>query len=92
MLSCIVLYCNISLVVYLTVPLIVLHYIVVLYSEDILTEHCIFRNINNEVTLEPRPGAAVRINDRHVTKPVRLTQGAPPVEHIESRIVSGVCL
>lgn len=81
-----------SSLVYSTVPMIVLHYIIVLNSDDILAEHCVFRNINNEVTLEPRPGAVVRINDRHITKPVRLTQGAPLNQYIESRFVSGVCL
>ncbi len=46
-----------------------------LQGPDIQEQHCIIANVENDVTLHPHKNAGVNINNRDVTRPVKLTQG-----------------
>ena len=46
------------------------------HGDDVLPEHCVIRHINGEVMLHPTPGAYVTVNDKRISMPVKLSQGA----------------
>ena len=50
-------------------------YISALEGPEILEEHCIIKHFGDDVTLHPTTGAAISVNNRKVTRPVKLTQG-----------------
>ena len=47
----------------------------VLRGDDIRSEHCVIKYVNDEVTLHVRPDAVATVNDQRVNRPVRLIQG-----------------
>ncbi|XP_065560293.1 kinesin-like protein unc-104 isoform X2 [Artemia franciscana] len=49
---------------------------VLLSGSHILSEHCIFENLNGVVTLAPAPGALCYVNGRAITDPIVLKTGS----------------
>ena len=50
-------------------------YVTALEGPDILKEHCVIKHCGDDVTLHPNPGAVISVNNRKVTRPVKLSQG-----------------
>ncbi|XP_067900403.1 kinesin-like protein KIF16B isoform X1 [Heterodontus francisci] len=49
---------------------------IVLHGLDLESEHCVFENLNNRVTLIPLNGAQCSVNGNHIEEATQLNQGA----------------
>ncbi|XP_041071216.1 kinesin-like protein KIF16B isoform X2 [Carcharodon carcharias] len=49
---------------------------IVLHGLDLESEHCIFENLNNKVTVIPLNGAQCSVNGNHIEEATQLNQGA----------------
>uniref|UniRef100_UPI00398F0BD7 kinesin-like protein KIF16B isoform X5 n=1 Tax=Pristiophorus japonicus TaxID=55135 RepID=UPI00398F0BD7 len=49
---------------------------IVLHGLDLESEHCIFENLNNRVTVIPLNGAQCSVNGNHIKEATQLNQGA----------------
>ncbi|XP_059504306.1 kinesin-like protein KIF16B isoform X2 [Stegostoma tigrinum] len=49
---------------------------IVLHGLDLESEHCIFENVNNKVTVIPLNGAQCSVNGNHIEEATQLNQGA----------------
>lgn len=66
----------------------------VLRGTDLESEHCVFENLNDTVTLIPLGGAQCAVNGAQVVEPTQLRQGkcAPSSLHTRQPWVNSVCI